>query len=101
MRIEVIRQLHPLERERYTFIVRVVANGLFIHLSSYKHEKRQSVRHRIHMPEKVWFESQNDSRAYHYVTTRCDKPKVPLEVEKELFKKFERSIHKTFDTIPT
>jgi hypothetical protein len=101
MRIEIIRQLHPIERERYEFIVRVVSRGIYIHLASYKAERRQSIRHRSYLPHKVWFDSLNDDRACSYLCTRLTtKPSVPLEVEADMHKHLYRSIHQEFSTIP-
>jgi len=99
MRIEITRQLHPLERERYEFVVRVEPHGIHIDFNSYVGERRESIRHRIYKPFALYHPNPWYQREW--PNKRVDKPKVPLEVAAELEKKFERALRYEFTVVPT
>jgi hypothetical protein len=99
MRIDIVREITPLEREQYEFNVRLVSKGIYIEFVRYTVSTRVSPRHRVYKIVLIW--SRNNYGVQYYPTNmRVDRPVVPHSINERVIKQLKTSTHVDYDILP-
>lgn len=91
MRIEIVRPIGVLQRERYEFIVRVDSLAIRVNFTQYRREYRESLRHRKWHTAKHWAANPNIDREIR-PSERTPKPDVPIAVQVGMKRNLELSL---------
>lgn len=100
MRIEVVKERGLLDKERYEFIVRVDSLALRISLTGYRHEVRESTRHRTWVALSAWYESERRMKDLPLGVRMAKQPSVPYWVQRQMLLNLEKAhaFNYTIDT---